>query len=389
MDELAQITAEIQLLPGHASFRAAPSIATIARQAPIAYLAASPSGGVAFIVRAETAVTPVWCEELRASCVEERADRLLAASSSPVSLMRAVDETTQWLWDAVMGRLLAEARDLRTLTLVPCGVLGLLPLHAAWTPDATRPTGRRYALDEMVLTYTLNARATAAARILAEHVPAKGTLAVDDPRPGEAGPLPYSGLECAAALQGAQGPIWLRHEQATKPAVMEALQTCSLVHLSCHGKADLSEPLDSALLLSGDRLTLRDLTDLNGIRLAVLSACETARIGGRLPDEMIGFPAAFLVSGVPSVVGSLWSVPSAATAELIARFYENSRQAGLGFGEALRQAQQAVRDTTTAEKRSFFEKHYPGQPVPVLHPAADSRPYEQPYHWAAFTYYGA
>lgn len=388
-DELAQITAEIQRLPGHADFRAAPSITAIARQAPIAYLAASQPGGVAFLVRDKTSVTPVWSGELRASCVEERVDRLLTASSSPVSLPRAVDEVTQWLWDAVMGPLLAEACDLSALTLVPCGLLGLLPLHAAWTPDATRPTGRRYALDDILLTYTLNARATAAAHILASYVPARGVLAVDDPRPADAGPLPYSALECAAALQGAQDPMWLRHEQATKPAVTEALRACSLVHLSCHGEANLGEPLDSALLLSGDRLTLRDLTDLNGIRLAVLSACETARIGGRLPDEMIGFPAAFLVSGVPSVVGSLWSVPSAATAELIARFYANSREAGLGFGEALRQAQQAVRDSMTAEKRSFFEEHFPERPVPVLHPAAGSRPYAQPYHWAAFTYYGA
>lgn len=103
---------------------------------------------------------------------------------------------------------------------------------------------------------------------------------------------------------------------------------------------------------------------------------------------MMGFPAAFLVSGVPSVVASLWSVPSGATAELMARFYTNCRQGAFGFGEALREAQQAVRDTTIDEKRAFFETHFPAEPAPAFHPAMDSRPYHGPYHWAAFTYYG-
>lgn len=29
-----------------------------------------------------------------------------------------------------------------TAVLIPVGVLGLLPLHAAWTEDATLPTGQ-------------------------------------------------------------------------------------------------------------------------------------------------------------------------------------------------------------------------------------------------------
>ncbi|MCG5215493.1 CHAT domain-containing protein [Streptosporangium sp. KLBMP 9127] len=388
-DELAQITAEIRALPGQAEFRGAPSIRAIAQQSPIAYLAACEFGGVAFVVRDETSVTPLWLEELNLGRVAEWADRLLEAPSGTNIFLQVLEDLTQWLWDAAMAPLLAEVYELSALTLVPCGLLGLLPLHAAWTPDTSAPTGRRYALDELLVTYTVNARACAAARILATHARTTGVLAVDDPRPVDAGPLPYSRIEAKAALRwGGPSGTWLRHEQATRSAVLDALRESAVAHLSCHGEADLADPLESALLLADDRLTLRDVTDLSGTRLAVLSACETGRIGGRLPDEVIGFPAALLASGVPAVVGSLWAVPSAATAEVMARFYTCCREGSASPSEALRRAQQAVRDSTVAEKRAFFEEHLPDESVPTSYAPADSRPHARPYHWAAFTCYG-
>ena len=39
-------------------------------------------------------------------------------------------------------------------TLIPTGYLSLLPLHSAWTPDPDRPTGKRYAIDDIHFTST-------------------------------------------------------------------------------------------------------------------------------------------------------------------------------------------------------------------------------------------
>jgi hypothetical protein len=39
-------------------------------------------------------------------------------------------------------RALDELEGAEEIVLVPGGLLGLLPLHAAWTPDNRRPTGR-------------------------------------------------------------------------------------------------------------------------------------------------------------------------------------------------------------------------------------------------------
>ena len=54
------------------------------------------------------------------------------------------------------------------VTLIPSGLLALLPLHAAWTEDASTPTGRRYFLDEFTVSYAPSALALGHARERAE-----------------------------------------------------------------------------------------------------------------------------------------------------------------------------------------------------------------------------
>ena len=57
------------------------------------------------------------------------------------------------------------------------------------------------------------------------------------------------------------------------------------------------------------------------VRLAVLSACETAQPGTELPDEVVALPTGLLQAGVAGIVASQWSVPDRATAMLMAEFY--------------------------------------------------------------------
>jgi CHAT domain-containing protein len=57
--------------------------------------------------------------------------------------------------------------------------------------------------------------------------------------------------------------------------------------------------------------------------LVVLSACETGLYDiGNSPDEFIGLPGTFTALGASAVVGTLWPVSDAATALLMAKFYE-------------------------------------------------------------------
>lgn len=188
----------------------------------------------------------------------------------------------------------------------------------------------------------------------------------------------------------------LRHGAATKTATLAALDGKAVVHFACHGHADVTEPLASALVMAGgERLTLREMLDhrLSSTRLAVLSACETAVPGSQLPDEVIGLPTGLLAAGAAGVLGSLWSVADVSTMLVMIRFYEALRGPDVAPAEALRQAQCWVRDKTNAEKLATFPNvlALTGVGVPTKHRAfwEDAQAHDHPYYWAAFAFVGA
>lgn len=88
---------------------------------------------------------------------------------------------------------------------------------------------------------------------------------------------------------------------------------------------------DDGLLTASEILSLK----LNA-ELVVLSACDTGR-GKITGDGVIGLSRSLISAGVPSVVVSLWSVPDAPTASLMAEFYQNLQKQP-DKGQALRQA---------------------------------------------------
>jgi CHAT domain-containing protein/predicted negative regulator of RcsB-dependent stress response len=425
--ELDAAVEAIRDLPGYADFLTAPDWEDIAGAATtehsLVYLAATPAGGLALVVppsqsSSESDVHPIWFEDLSEEALREQLGGYLGAyndwrrnprdGAARAAWLEAIKETTRWLWDAAMGPVVEALTDFgnNRATLIPAGLLGLLPLHAAWTEDPAQPTGRRYALDGINFAYTPNARALNVARERAVGRDAEGLLAVDEPQPVSASPLPSSSWETAAACDHfpAETTHLLGGEAATKEAVLEALPSYPVLHLSCHGFANPAEPLESGLLMAHDqRLTLRDVQALRleRSRLAVLSACETRFPGIDVIDEVIALPTGLVQAGVPGVVGSLWSVLDLSTAMLMVRFYDLWRGDGLPPAEALRQAQIWLRDTTNAQKADYFGTELPElsaarMPVPLadalFKEAAlknpEERAFAQPFHWAAFAFTG-
>jgi CHAT domain-containing protein len=350
---------------------------------PLVYLE-DVDGGFALIAQ-DGRVRVVQFPELR----EERVNQWLAAHISlrvddPEAWERELTALCRWLWDAVMGPLIDALGYESKIALVAGGYLGMLPLRAAWTEDASAPTGRRYAVDAMTIQYAPSAGAL---RADGQMLLLNSILCVDEPKPVKAPPLPFSRAEVAAAAARFDAKTILRGRDATPQAVLDALADHSVMHLSCHGAADLDQPLDNGLLLSGGQfLTLRELLEarLDHVELAVLSACDTGQMGKPLPDEAIGLPAGLLQAGARAVVSPLWPVDSFSTLLLLARFYERLFADGAGVSEALAAAQRWVRDTTNAEKVAHFGNVAAIRRELLLR-EPDAREQAAITEWAAFT----
>lgn len=170
-------------------------------------------------------------------------------------------------------------------------------------------------------------------------------------------------------------------EEATTPAVLAALPKVRYAHLATHGffadptfrslfeldewefdkskRGDrLGRVVNNPLLMTGlvfagannpktpgrGILTGESIVDLDlsGLRLAVLSACETG-VGDFTGSEgSYGLQRAFHYAGTRDVVASLWKVPDEPTAALMALFYRNLWEKNLSPMESLRQAQLEV-----------------------------------------------
>jgi CHAT domain-containing protein len=79
--------------------------------------------------------------------------------------------------------------------------------------------------------------------------------------------------------------------------------------------------------------------DLDGLELAVLSACETGLGEVAGGEGVFGLQRAFHIAGCRNVIASLWQVDDDATAALMGLFYHKLWQEKLPPIEALRQAQ--------------------------------------------------
>lgn len=100
---------------------------------------------------------------------------------------------------------------------------------------------------------------------------------------------------------------------------------------------DLESLKDNGILTSEEISTM----DLRGLKLAVLSACETG-LGHINPDGVFGLQRGFKQAGANAILMSLWKVNDAATQLLMTEFYRNLSD-GINQYEALRNAQSVVR----------------------------------------------
>ncbi|MCU1245598.1 MAG: hypothetical protein JWN02_1508, partial [Acidobacteria bacterium] len=135
-------------------------------------------------------------------------------------------------------------------------------------------------------------------------------------------------------------------EQATVPAFLTAAPGSTIVHVAAHAIANPVSPAHSALLLAPSAkdpgvLYAEELLKglkLPNTRLVVLSACSTGGGAPIGPEGVAPLVRPLIGTGVPAVIGSLWSVDDATAKELLVSFHRHYRQ-GKDAASAMQSAQ--------------------------------------------------
>lgn len=186
-------------------------------------------------------------------------------------------------------------------------------------------------------------------------------------------PLFYARLELAnlREVAGSKTLMATRFDATPEKLRTTDLTKYAILHLATHGILDPKRPERSGLILSTVNsdgqiqdgfLGLRDIYGLRApVDLVVLSACRTGLGKDVRGEGLIGLTRGFIYAGASSVVASLWKVDDEATAELMKRFYANMLQGGMRPAQALRAAQNSIRQEPQ---------------------------WRAPFYWAAFTLQG-
>jgi CHAT domain-containing protein len=427
-EELETALAGIRRVAGFEDFLLPVSWEEICEQvqpgAPLVYLAAAPEGTLTvFLARSsmaeevvvEASANPAFEEAQLYSLISTSGGgdapgwvtAYMARGDSAEIWKSALDRVCGEIWAPIVQPVMERTQKFgaEEVVVIPCGLFEFLPLHAAWSGEGAE---RVYADDLAAFRYAPSASALAASRHTAATVKPDALLAVAEPSPvHDAGPLPNAEGEVERIAALFENKTVLAHSQATHGAVLELLPKAQVAHFACHGGTDWQEPLRSSLLMAKDEpLPVAELLGLrlNGARLAALSACETAIVGSRLPDEVVSLSSALLQAGFAGVIASMWSVFDLSTALLMPRIYQLWIRDGVAPHQALRQAVKWLREQTAADLATSFEaarahaadgggEDYEQASEAWQHFAYDYAPEDRPYahaaFWAAFTYTGA
>jgi tetratricopeptide (TPR) repeat protein len=324
--QLQEVISEIRALPEHAAFATTPAWEEVAAGAqqdfPLVYINPAPTGTMILAVVADgdggTSASVRFVDvtsddvfmTLAAGTVSESAgssdgrtgNSYLVAAAGQVNdddlIRRALDDILPWLGEGLTRHVdeVLRSAGATGVTLIPCGPLGLAPLHAACWRDATGTKVRL--VDRYVIRYAPSGRVAAAARRRATTVRTDGLVALGNPD----GSLPAAVPEVMEI--GAHFGVAARHiatgSDANEAFLAQHGPTASHIHLACHARADILDSSDAAIELASGDLLATELPKVAGFetRLVVASACQSAIPAmARMQEEPVSIATAILAAG--------------------------------------------------------------------------------------------
>ncbi len=165
------------------------------------------------------------------------------------------------------------------------------------------------------------------------------------------------GSEVASLFHDA---VFIHGHEVTRAQVLTQLHDARVLHFAGHALAGFNRV---GLVLGPDSLlSSQDIATLglHNLKLAVLSACDTANGDEGTSADGDSLARTLVAAGVPNVVASRWKVDSNVTRQLMRVFYSNLL-GGKSPAESLCAARAAIRS------------------IPA---------YQHPYYWASFAVFG-
>jgi CHAT domain-containing protein len=290
--------------------------------------------------------------------LEERVSELMRVLSGSGTTPQ--DSRSQMdLYTILVGPAVKLLRQSTTIVLIPDKCLGAVPFAALRDPEDGRYMVEKYRLSTSP-SATLFLRSLARDSALASSPQRRSDIASGTPlnalivgnptlATGQAerlSDLPGAEEETKRVAALFRTSHILRGNEATKARFMELAPLHDVIHFAGHSIVDTGQLGNSSLALAAAGSSEDGFLyahELAGIRfsrarLVFLAACETA-IGMRAGGEgALSLARAFLASGVPAAIGTLWPVQDFPATELASRFYGHLL-AGLDTTAALQAAQ--------------------------------------------------
>jgi CHAT domain-containing protein/tetratricopeptide (TPR) repeat protein len=292
------------------------------------------------------------------NALSDRNHSLLTETLCHAVLQRELQRCQTFLSKNVIEPLEAWLRSMgiSSLTIVPCGPLALLPLGGILLQDG-------HALSEILPT-SIAPSTRALLQDERRITPREGIYALGNPYPTRQ-ELRWSEAEAfTLALlgnhSGRSEGVKVQWE-ATRAWLIDVLRKGYVVDASCHGIFDTHDFLRSRLLLANaETLTLADMlsyqADLRGLRLFILSACQTAILDLQgAHNEIRSLAVGMLQAGAAAVLATLWAVDDRATYILMVRFAQEwfPHLYDEPPAVALARAQQWLRKVTNRELQTW------------------------------------
>jgi CHAT domain-containing protein len=307
----------------------------------------------------------VTADRLKAKTVANtRADLTSKIETLRALLLRT--NTNEWrlpsaaLYKTLIGSIANEGwfEGIRQLYIVPHGILHYVPFAALQNKN-------KFLIDEYVVSYLPAAAALMETRIAPETSKSMLAMAPSNTR------LQHTGLESKTVA----GFFPTHHtlligSRATEGTFKRLANGYDVIHLATHGYFNKFNPLLSGLMFEPDenndgRLEVHEIMGLQlKADLVTLSACDTAMGSGYFSeappgDDLIGLTRAFLSTGTPTVLASLWELNDRSAVQFMSSFY--GQLSRTDKARSLANAQRRMKQQT---------------------------PYSHPYYWGAYVLVG-